>query len=177
MTVLPAAPASSLPDQLAELSRTLWAQRGLIETLQYRLEVQQLVCVGGRAQWLQKAVDEVEAALEDMRRSERRRDGVVAACAASLGLDPAVSLSELRVCVPDPWGPVLGEHQDALLALVETTESLAAANREVVNRGIQDARALLHAVGGVPGPDRSYGPVAMPAAGAGVRPTLLDRNA
>ena len=45
MTVLT---AMSTDDHLGELVRVLWRQRALIETLQYRLEVQQLITASGR---------------------------------------------------------------------------------------------------------------------------------
>ena len=159
MTVLPAATAAvpaSLEDLLGELSRTLWNQRGLIELLQYRLEVQQLICINDRPHRLQMAVDEVEAALDDIRRSERSRDQTVSRCAAVLGAPASISLAELCTRVPEAWTTVLAEHQDALLALVDATERLAATNRELVTRGANDTRALLDAVSGNRS-DTSYG--------------------
>ncbi|MFN8051667.1 MAG: flagellar export chaperone FlgN [Acidimicrobiales bacterium] len=178
MTVLPAAASSatSLEDLLGELSRTLWNQRALIEVLQYRLEVQQLICINDRAHRLQMAVDEVEAALDDIRRSERARDQIVARCASTLGADAGISLVELCGRVPEPWDAVLAEHQAALLALVNGTERLAATNRELVVRGANDTRALLDAVAGNR-PDTSYRATGSAGARGLTPPTMLDRRA
>ncbi len=179
MTVL-SAPASSLDELLGELSRTLWTQRGLIEVLQYRLEVQQLICLQDRAHLLSTAVDEVEAAMDEIRRSERARDQIVARCAAALGVGGRVSLAELRGRVDEPWAGTLAEHQDALLALVGVTEKLAATNRELVAKGAAEARALLEAVGGIAS-DTSYTRNVTAASGGTGRglvpPTLVDRTA
>lgn len=177
MTVLPA-PAAGPDDSFDELSRALWAQRALIETLQYRLEIQQLVCINNRAHLLQAATDEVEAAMDELRRGERTRDRIVAGCASALRLDPGVTLAGLRNAVGEPWASVLREHQEALLSLVAATEQVAATNRELVARGARDARSLMDAIGGsssAPG----YGP-ASGSTGSGrtlAAPTLVDRSA
>lgn len=177
MTADPA-PAAGTDELLEELSRALWAQRAAIESLQYRLEVQQLVCAAERTHMLQAATDEVEAAMDELRRGERSRDRIVAECTAALGLPAGVTLGGLRGAVPESWAAVLADHQEALLALVATTEQLASTNRELVARGARDARSLLDAVSGAAtsGGGPTYGP------GAGLRrpaasPTLVDRSA
>lgn len=164
---------AGLDDLLAELSRTLWKQRGLIEVLQYRLEVQQMVLAAGRETRLQIALEEVEAAMEDIRRSERSRDQIVRQCANHLTLPESASLAELREVVADPWGPMLAEHQDALLAMVADTERLAGTNRELAQRGANDTRSVLDAITGTAAAT-AYGP----GAGRGSsRPALVDRRA
>lgn len=177
MTLMAAAP--ELDTLLDELSRTLHKQRALIELLQYRLEVQQLVLSAGRENRLQIALDEVESAMEDIRRSERTRDGVVRQCATLLDLPDTASLAELRAKCDEPWSTTLAEHQAALMALVADTEGLAATNRDLAQRGANDSRAVIDAVtGAVPG--NAYGPTgAAPAAQRNglSRPTLVDRRA
>lgn len=176
MSVLPAATPGAAPeldDLLGELSRTLWKQRGLIEILQYRLEVQQLILASAREERLQIALEEVEAAMEDIRRSERSRDAVVRQCAAHLGLDESASLGDIRVRTAEPWSAMLTEHQDALLALIAATERLATMNRELAQRGANDSRAVIDAVTGT-APSNAYGPTT----GRGLsRPALVDRRA
>ena len=171
MSVTPAVP--ELDDRLGDLSRTLWKQRGLIELLQYRLEVQQLILGAAREERLQIALEEVEAAMEDIRRSERTRDGIVRGCALLMGLDESASLAELRSRTDEPWASMLAEHQDALLALVAETERIAATNRELAQRGANESRAVIDAVTGAASPS-AYGPTG----GRGLaRPTLVDRQA
>jgi len=172
MAVSPAV-APDLDELLGELSRTLWKQRGLIEHLQYRLEVQQMVLASSREARLQIALEEVEAAMEDIRRSERSRDVIVRQCANHLTLVESASLADIRDRVGDPWATVLGEHQDALLALVAETERLATMNRELALRGANDSRSVLDAVTGT-APATAYGP----SGSRGLaRPALVDRQA
>jgi hypothetical protein len=177
MTVLPAAPAGAAPeldDLLGELSRTLWKQRGLIELLQYRLEIQQLILTASLEHRLQVALEEVEIAMEEIRRSERARDMVVRQCAGVLGLDASASLGDIRVRAGEPWSGMLTEHQDALLVLVADTERLAATNRELAQRGANESRQVIDAVTGS-ATANAYGP----ASGRGglARPALVDRRA
>ena len=159
-------------DLLAELSRVLFKQRGHIEMLQYRLECQQLICATAKERRLQIAVEEVEAAMDEIRRSERMRDAVVQRCAAAFGLAADASLADIRDRTPEPWAAMLAEHQEALLRLVDETEALAARNRELALRGAQDTRALLEAVTGS-SPTTSYGPA--PRRGL-TPPALLDQQ-
>ena len=119
------------------------------------------------------AVDEVEAALDELRRAERQRDDVVHGCCASMGLAKTASLSDIRDRVEEPWRSLLAEHQAALLSLVAEAEQLATHNRELALRGANNARALLEAVTGSV-PAASYGPTAV--RGALSSPTLLDRE-
>ena len=111
MSLLPVTVADP-GELLAELSRVLWKQRSHIEMLQYRLEVQQLICATARERRLQIAVEEVEAAMDEIRRSERLRDAIVRRCAELFGLAPDASLYDIRVRAPEPWSTMLAEHQE-----------------------------------------------------------------
>ncbi len=177
MTVLA---ASTIDDHLGELVRVLWRQRALIETLQYRLEVQQLITASGRDGRLQTAVDEVEAAMDELRRAERQRDDVVRLCSASMNLPATASLADIRERCDEPWRSLLAEHQAALLSLVAAAEQLAAHNRELALRGANNARALLEAVTGTVtsapyGPNGASG--SLGSRGVLSPPALLDRDA
>ncbi len=55
---------------LTELSHTLWRERRLLELLQYRLEVQQLVLTTGRSRWVDAATRDVEAVTTELRAVE-----------------------------------------------------------------------------------------------------------
>lgn len=170
MSLLPVTTADP-GELLAELSRVLWKQRSHIEMLQYRLEVQQLICATAKERRLQIAVEEVEAAMDEIRRSERLRDAIVRRCADLFGLPPTASLSDIRVRAPEPWSTMLAEHQEALLSMVADTEDLASRNRELALRGAQETRALLEAVTGG-GDPTGYGP----GRSGQIRPTLLDQQ-
>ena len=170
MTVLT---VGTTDEHLGELVRVLWRQRALIETLQYRLEVQQMITASGRDTRLQLAVDEVEAAMDELRRAERQRDDVVRKCSLDMGLTATASLSDIRDRSSEPWKSLLAEHQAALLAMVAEAEQLASHNRELALRGVNSTRALLDAVTGNE-PAVGYGPAGPKA--ALLPPALLDRD-
>ena len=140
----------ALAGRLGELSTVLWQQRQLIERLEYRLEVQQLLSIAGKVDYLNLAVADVEQVLDDIRRSEDVRLGVVAECSAQMGLPVGATLRELSAAATDPWNFVLDDHQTELLKLVARTESLAASNRELANRGLGDSRRILEQFDGAP---------------------------
>jgi len=133
-------------DLLAELSRVLWQQRNLIEVLEYRLEVQQLLMISGRAERLALAVGEVEVALTDIRTIEERRVAIVSRAAVALGLPSSATLTQIRSKAPEPWDYVLADHQTELQRLVSSTEDLANRNREVSQRGLADIRSAFDGV-------------------------------
>jgi hypothetical protein len=167
--------ADGLESLLYELSRLLWRQRALIEVLHYRLEVQQFVSEGDRADRLAFALEEVDSALDDIRRSERLRTAVVRRCSLKLGLGEDATLSEIRARVPDPWGLMLADHQAALLSLVNGAERQAGRNRELAQRGLADTQSLFEALTG----ERrttTYGP-APRAIATTASPTMLDWEA
>lgn len=167
--------ADGLESLLYELSRILWRQRSLIEVLHYRLEVQQFVSEGERADRLAFALEEVDSALDDIRRSERLRAAVVRRCSLHLGLGEAATLTEIRGRVPEPWGMMLADHQAALLSLVNGAERQAGRNRDLAQRGLSDTQALFEALTG----ERraaTYGP-APKAIAATASPTLVDWKA
>lgn len=55
---------------MEDLSSVLWRERELLETLLYKLEVEQLVLAGGRSHWLATAAREVERVLDRIREIE-----------------------------------------------------------------------------------------------------------
>jgi len=158
---------------LAQLSRVLWQQRDLIEVLEYRLEVQQLLMVAGRADRLPIAVGEVEAALEAIRAVEETRLRVVTEAAAVLGLPRSATLTQIRAVAPEPWDYVLGDHHTAFVRLVASTEELSARSRELAQKGLGETRAAFSQLGGTP--TKTYGrhgdhtSLALP-------PTLVDQQ-
>ncbi len=70
-------------DAMERLSLVLWRERELLESLHFKLEVEQLVLASGRSRWLMHAARDVEAVLDDdprdrgaARRRRRRGRGV-----------------------------------------------------------------------------------------------------
>ena len=146
----------------------------MIELLEFRLEVQQLLTIAGKVDRIHLAVADVEAVIDRIRMSEDIRLGVVAECAVELSLPVGSSLRDLSRAAPEPWTFVLADHQTALLQLVAATEELAAANRELAARGVSEARRAFTFLGDTP--VTAYGrhgdrpALALP-------PTLVDRTA
>ncbi len=158
---------------LAQLSRVLWQQRDLIEVLEYRLEVQQLLMIAGRSDRLSIAVGEVEGALDAIRTVEETRLRVVAEAATALGLPPTATLTQIRTAAPEPWDFVLGDHHSAFLRLVASTEELSARSRELAQKGLGETRAAFSHLNGAPtktyGRHGDHSSLSLP-------PTLVDRQ-
>lgn len=175
MTVAPETTDQSAA-MLEELSRVLWKQRELIDQLQYRLEVQQMVLVASRADRLPLALADVEAAMDAIRVVEQRRDTVVRDCAERFGLPDNATITQLRSAAAEPWKTVLAEHQQALLVQVAATEQTSAASREFATRGAAELRGVLNEITGNSS-TTAYGPTGARAAHSpSIRPALLDRE-
>lgn len=143
--------------QCAELSGALWAVRGLLERLAYRLEVQRALVETGRATWVARAAQEVEIALEQVRGAELVRAVDTAPVAVALGLDPEATLSQIAALAPAPWDELLAEHRTALLEATRDLTESAAANRDVLAAGAQAVEDVLSRFTG-PTPAATYGP-------------------
>lgn len=168
-------PSDELVDLLSQLSRTLWRQRGLVEVLLYRLEVQQLVLTAGRTRWIDASAREVEDAVIDVRLEELVRAAQVSALAPALRIDPAASLSAIAAAAPEPWDHILREHQAAFLGMISAAEVISRDNIELLDRGLVDTRAFLDAIHQDPTPVGGS-----TATGRGLRrtaaPTPADRD-
>lgn len=128
---------------MEELSLLLWRERELLDTLLFKLELEQLVLSSGRTRWLARSAREVEAALEAIRETEVLRAGAADAVAAELGLDPDPSLKALADAAGEPWSTILHEHRDAFLTVTGEIRQLADTNRELITSGQRAAREML----------------------------------
>ncbi len=127
---------------LAEVSTILWQERHLLELLQFKLEVQQLLLANGRGRWLNLAGDEVERVLDELRHVELARAVEVDGVARELGLSPNPSLAELALSAADPWGGIFDQHRAALLGLSEEIRALSSVNRDLLVRGEEAIRLM-----------------------------------
>ena len=157
---------------MEKLSLVLWRERELLETLQYRLEVEQLVMSKGQTRWLANAAREVEEAVDQLREMELLRAVAADEAAAAAGLGPNPSLADLVEAAEEPWRSILADHREAFAATSEEIERIAATNRALIANGLRAAHETLLGtdVGG-----RIY-----TAAGAamrdGVRVGMVDRS-
>ena len=133
---------------LTEVSAILWRERELLDLLLFKLEEEQLLLAAGRTRWLTHATREVELVLGEMKRAELGRAVEVEAVAASLGLEPGVSLRELAEVAPPPWGGILREHRNAFLAATQEITALAKSNKDLLARGYKSARDTLLSLSG-----------------------------
>lgn len=136
---------------LSEVSSLLWRERELLDTLNYRLGVQELVLQSGRLEWLERAVRDIEAVQAELAACEVLRAEESRAAAESLGLDPEAGLAELADAAPEPWGELLSDHRTALASLMARLRDQADANKGLLRAGsryIQDTlMGLTSAVG------------------------------
>ncbi len=154
------------------LSLVLWRERELLETLQYRLEVEQLVMAAGQTRWLAHAAREVEAAVEELRTMEVLRAVAADEAAAAAGLEPNPSLADLVDAADEPWRSILADHREAFAALSEEIERIAATNRVLIAHGLRAAHETL--LGTVSG-GQIY-TAAGAAVSDGARTAVVDRS-
>ena len=128
---------------MERLSLVLWRERELLDMLQFKLEVEQLVLASGRSRWLMRAAREVEAVLETIRETEVLRAVAADEAAASIGMTSNPSLSALADAAGEPWSTILTEHRDAFITVTREIMELADANRDLISAGYRSARETL----------------------------------
>lgn len=128
---------------MEKLSRILWRERELLETLLYKLEVEQLVMATGRTRWLLHAAKEVESVLETIRETELLRAVAADEVAHRVGLGPNPSLRALIEASAEPWASILADHRDTFTKISADITAMAETNRELITAGIRSARETL----------------------------------
>lgn len=126
-----------------KLTWVLWREREFLETLLYRLEVEELVMSTGRTRWLANAARDVDHAAESLREVEVLRAVAADEAAAAAGLGPNPSLVDLIAVAEEPWRAILGEHRDAFLTLTDEIARVAATNRALITAGLRATRETL----------------------------------
>jgi hypothetical protein len=126
-----------------KLTWVLWRERELLETLLYRLELEELVMASGRTRWLANAARDVEESAAALREFEVLRAVAAGEAAEAAGLDPNASLSELIATAPEPWRGILGEHRDSFLSLTDEIARVAATNRALIVSGLRATQDTL----------------------------------
>jgi flagellar FlgN protein len=159
---------------MQKLSDVLWRGRELLEGLQYALEVEQLILASGRTQWLLRAAKDVEAVLENMRRTEVLRAVAADQAAAAVGLSANPSLRDLAAAAGEPWGEILTDHREAFMTMTRQITELADANRDLITTGYRSARETLMALGDATEGYTADGTAVLSAAAAG--PSRVDRT-
>ncbi|NEN80690.1 flagellar export chaperone FlgN [Nocardioides zeae] len=120
---------------MEELSLVLWRERELLDTLLYRVELEQLVLASGRARWHARTAQDVAAARTTVGETELLRAVVTDEAAAAAGLAPGPTLRELAEGSDEPWRTILTDHRDALVALTRSIAERATGNHDLVAAG------------------------------------------
>lgn len=156
---------------MEDLSSVLWHERELLETLAYKLEVEQLVLASGRTHWLAAAAREVENVLDRIRDVEVLRAVEVEAVALELGLEPNASLQEIAGASDEPWRSIWLDHREAFTTVAAQIRQLSESNRDLLTAGYRAAQATLLSLSEGAGTYGSDGAVATDR-----RASLLDRS-
>ena len=127
---------------MEDLSLILWRERELLDTLLYKLEIEQLVLASGKSRWLPSAVREVEMILDSIRETELLRAVAADEAAAAIGLASNPSLRALAEAVHEPWRSILLDHREAFIGYTRDIAEIAATNRELLTAGQQAARDM-----------------------------------
>ena len=156
---------------MEDLSSVLWRERELLETLLFKLEVEQLVLATGRTRWLAPAAREIEEVLDAVRETELLRSLTADAVALELGLDPNPSLRDIADACDEPWRSIWLDHREAFTTVAAQITRLSESNRELLTAGYQAAQATLLSLSESSGTYGSDGSVA-----SSRRSALVDRS-
>ena len=155
-----------------KLTWVLWRERELLEALLFRLELEELVMATGRTRWLSNAARDVDHAAAALREFEVLRAVAADEAAASVGLEPNPSLTELVAVCEEPWRSILGDHRDAFLALTDEISRVAQTNRALIVAGLRATQDTLLGI--------DHGAATYTAAGSvsqgGMRSAVVDRS-
>ncbi len=128
---------------MEDLSSVLWRERELLDTLLYKLEVEQLVLATGRTHWLAAAAREIDDVLELIRDVELLRAVEVDEVARELGLEPNPGLHEIADRCEDPWRGIWLDHRAAFTTVATEISKMSESNRDLLTAGYQAAQATL----------------------------------
>jgi hypothetical protein len=126
-----------------KLSHILWRERELLDSLLFKLEMEQLVLGSGRTRWLARAAKEVELVLEMLRETEILRAVAADEAAETVGLSSNPSLRNLADAVDEPWHTILMDHRSAFETVSREITAMAETNRELLTTGLRSARQAL----------------------------------
>jgi hypothetical protein len=135
---------------MEDLSSVLWRERELLETLLFKLEVEQLVLATGRTRWLAAAAREIEEVLDAIRETELLRSLEADAVAEELGLEANPSLQQIADLSDEPWKSIWLDHRSTFTSVSAEITSMAENNRELLTSGYQAAQATLRSLTDTP---------------------------
>jgi hypothetical protein len=160
------APSERTPADLAteELARLLSRERLLLELLLFKLVSLRQLLASGEVRFIGWASDEVERAIEKVRKAELARALAVSELAASTGRsDVEFTLARLVESAPEPWASIFADHRQGFGRLSAEINEALAATRRLANSGSAAVSEMLDRLsGGVAEPQfagaATYGP-------------------
>lgn len=108
-----------LDTALEDLSAALWQVRRLLDLLRFRLEEERLLESAGDRRWMPGVRRAVEEVADQLRLADLVRAVSSEELARILGSGSPATLPQLAAAAPDPWGYILGLHNDALHEAVD----------------------------------------------------------
>ena len=156
---------------MEDLSSVLWRERELLETLLFKLEMEQLVLATGRTRWLPTAAREIEEVLDAIRETELLRAVLADAVAQALGLEPNPTLQQIADASDEPWKSIWLDHRETFVSVSAEITAMAENNRELLTSGYQAAKATLLSLSETPGTYNADG-----SAVTERRTSLVDRS-
>jgi hypothetical protein len=158
--------AERTPADLAteELARLLSRERLLLELLLFKLVTLRQLLASGEVRFLAWAGDEVERAVDKVRKAELARALAVSELAAATGrFEADFALSQLVESAPEPWATIFADHRQGFTRLSAEINETLAANRRLAASGAGAVSDMLDRLsGGTPEPQFSgaatYGP-------------------
>ncbi len=129
---------------LPTLADTLWAERGVVEHLLYRLVAARLLLAADERRHVPRALQEVENALDGLWETERDRKAAVRMVADDWGI-PAEELTLKRMAeeAPEPWATILDEHHESFARITAEVEHTARENSRLAAVGLNAVQSSL----------------------------------
>lgn len=158
--------AERTPADLAteELARLLSRERLLLELLLFKLVTLRQLLACGEVRFLSWASDEVERAIDKVRKAELARALSVSELAAATDRSEAdFTLARLVESAPEPWASIFADHRQGFRRLsAEINEALAATRRLAASGSAAVTDMLERLSGSAPEPQfagaSTYGP-------------------
>lgn len=158
--------AERTPADLAteELARLLSRERLLLELLLFKLVTLRQMLASGEVRFLAWASDEVERAIDKVRKAELARALAVNELAAAAGRSDAdFTLGRLVESAPEPWASIFADHRQGFSRLTAEINDALAATRRLAAAGSGAVTDMLDRLGGgAPEPQfagaSTYGP-------------------
>ncbi|MCT1606247.1 flagellar protein FlgN [Nesterenkonia massiliensis] len=132
---------------MTSLNALLWREREMLDLLEFKLEEQQLLLVGGKSQWLDRATKEIDIVLEKVNAASLARAVESATVATELGLDDDAPLSQIVAATSEEaWRETLESHLGALRSAAARIAQLRDTNSAYLrsaHRATQETLAAL----------------------------------